>query len=81
MFQSIHEKIAVSGTYHQARFIPQSFVWQHRRYPVEAITLVSNIQDGQHHKRMYSLMASNRLHRVVFDRDRETWMLEEIWYE
>lgn len=81
MFQSIHEKIAVSGTYHQARFIPQSFVWQHRHYPVEAITLISDIKNGQHCKRMYSLMASNRLHRVMFDRDRETWMLEEIWYE
>lgn len=81
MFQRIGEKIIVAGTYKQAAFYPRKFLWNKQTFLVSEITVVTDIRDGMTKKRMYSLLCGKNLYRVVFNRDTETWVLEEIWME
>ncbi len=81
MYQTIHESIAVVGTYAKGAFCPRKFRWNNKVLSVETITLVSDFREGQTRKRMYALLCQGTVYRVLFDRDRETWMLEEVWME
>jgi len=84
MYQRIDEKIAVVGVYQPAsrlKFEPKKFLWLHKTYLVEAITLVNDVKDGGVRKRLYSLVSGGNIYRVCFNRDSEIWQLEEIWYD
>lgn len=81
MFQRIGEKIEVAGVYRQAQFIPKKMKWRNRVYVVKQVTLCTDIKEGLVRKRMYSLMVDTTLYRIVFNRDTEVWMLEELWTE
>lgn len=81
MYQTIHEKILVWGVYRQAQFAPQKFVWRLASYPVDKITLVSDLKEGLVKKRIYSLISRGNMYRLSFNRETEIWFLEEIWCE
>lgn len=81
MFQTIGERIEIAGVYSQGSFIPKKFRWNSRVFPIKTVTLTANIRDGQTKKRMYAVLSGNTLYRLLFNRDSETWTLEEIWVE
>jgi hypothetical protein len=81
MYQTIHEVVAVAGVYTQAKFTPKKFQWRTKSYQVDQITLSSNIKDGGVRFRTYSVMSGGNLYRLLFNRDDETWLLEEVWCE
>jgi hypothetical protein len=81
MYQTIHEKIAVAGIYNQAIFTPKKLKWRNKVLLVQQTTFIANIKDGGTKKRMYSVVCEGMLYRICFDRDAETWMLEEVWYD
>jgi hypothetical protein len=81
MFTEIREPISVAGVYHRQTFIPRKFKWRGQSYSVEQITLQSDTRDGGVRQRLYSVMAKGNLYRLTFDRDHETWLLEEVWCE
>lgn len=81
MCQTIHEKIAVVGVYNRATFSPKKFLWQGRRHVVDEVTLVSDTRDGGVRQRMYAVMSGGNVYRLLFNREEETWFLEEVWCE
>ncbi len=81
MFQRIAEKIEVAGVYKNTEFIPRKFQWRHRVYQIDELTLISDIKDGGIRKRLYSVTSRGNLYRLCFNRDSESWLLEEVWYE
>lgn len=81
MFQTITEKIEVAGVYQKAMFTPKRFLWRHKIYTIQQVTLISDLRDGQVRKRLYSVLALGTLYRLMFNRETEHWTLEEIWYE
>ncbi|HSW90002.1 MAG TPA: hypothetical protein VLH19_03980 [Patescibacteria group bacterium] len=80
-FQTIGEKVIVAGVYTGAKFYPKKFLWQKQTYLIEKITLVTDMHEGQTKKRMYSVTVGSNLYRLVFNRDSEVWVLEEVWSE
>ena len=81
MFQTIGEKIAVAGVYRGGTFTPKKFLWQTRTYSIDVITLVSDTRDGAVRRRIYSVLCGKTLYRLSFNRETESWMLEELWVE
>ena len=81
MFVNVQEKIAVAGVYDKGTFIPRRFKWHTREYKVEEITLSSDIRDGSVKKRVYSVLCQGDLFRICFNRENESWTLEEVWNE
>lgn len=71
----------VSGTYSLGKFIPRKFLWSGKTYPIEEITLTTDIKDGGTKQRMYSVLSAGNVYRLMFNRDLETWILSEVWYE
>lgn len=81
MYQTIHEKVAVAGVYDQGKFWPKKLRWGNQNFPVEQVTFVADTKDGGARWRQYSLVAAGNLYRLAFQRDEETWWLEEVWLE
>jgi len=81
MYQKIGDRILVTGTYTRGGFTPQKFHWQRQTYPIAQITLKSDIRDGGVRKRFYSVVSGANVYRLEFNRDSETWLLEEVWCE
>lgn len=81
MFTPIHESISVAGVFTANGFAPKKFQWKQTTYPIEEITLISNVKNGGIRKRLYSVMSKGNLYRLEFNRENETWILEEIWME
>lgn len=81
MFQTIGEKVAVAGVYSRGAFLPKKIQWGERILVIAEITLITDIKDGLVKKRMYSLLSGKELYRLIFNRDTETWVLEEVWVE
>ncbi len=80
-YQRIHEPIAVAGTYQHHTFTPKKFRWNQRTFAIDTITLTSNIKDGGVKKRLYSVSSGPNIYRLEFNRDTESWWLEEIWID
>ena len=81
MYQTIHETVAVVGTYKDGMFVPRKFKWGERVMPIETITMVNDTRDGIRKKRLYSLVSKGTVFRLEFDRDSEHWLLLELWVE
>lgn len=81
MLEPIGEQIAVAGVYKSSGFEPRYFMWNHTKYDIQKITLISDVKDGNIKKRHYSVLVKNQLFRLLFDRDSEKWTLEEVWVE
>ena len=81
MYQLISEPIDVAGVFTKSTFIPKKFRWNNREYLIEQITLKSDTRDGGVKKRLYSVMVGKELYRLTFNREMETWMLEEVWID
>jgi hypothetical protein len=81
MNQTINEPIEVAGVYKNHHFKPVKFLWRSKTYQVEQITLISELKDGNVRRRLYSIICKGNLYRLLFDRDAESWKLEEIWCE
>lgn len=75
MFTPIEEPILVGGVYTQSSFLPRVFLWRQRKYPVNKITLISDIKDGAVRQRVYSVLSGEVLYRLLFDREKERWQL------
>lgn len=61
--------------------MPMRFLWRQAYYKIAATTLLSDIKEGQCQKRLYSVLVKGNCYRLLFDRDEETWFLEELWYD
>lgn len=81
MYQTISEPIAVLGVYNHGNFVPRKLKWKQRVLKVDQITMCNDLREGQTRKRLYSVVCKGTVYRVLFNRDRETWTLEEIWVE
>lgn len=81
MYQTIGETIKVAGVFGSAKFTPKKFEWRTQIYQISQITLVNDVKDGGIKKRWYSVMAGANLYRLCFNRDNESWSLEEVWCE
>lgn len=81
MYVTIQEPIEVAGVYHHHSFTPKKFKWRHKIYPIDKITLKSDVKSGGVRFRYYSVMSRSQVFRVTFNRDDESWILEELWTE
>ena len=81
MFQKIDERVDVVGSYGKGPFVPKKMRWNGRVFGIEKVTLISEIRDGLVKKRLYSFTSGKDLYRLMFNRETENWMLEEIWVE
>lgn len=81
MYQTIGETIRVIGLYAHQSFVPKKFLWQQKEYPIEKITFVTDMRDGVTRKRRYSVVSGAQAYRLLFNRNEETWVLEELWVE
>lgn len=81
MYQTIGETISVIGVYAGQAFSPKKFLWKGREYRVDHITFITDIRDGTTRKRRYSVTSGSQAYRLLFNRDSETWKLEELWVE
>jgi hypothetical protein len=81
MYQTIHETVRVAGVYDQGKFAPRKFQWKQKTYPIDQITLISNMKNGGVRQRFYSIMSNGNMYRLSFNRDDESWFLEEVWCE
>ena len=81
MYQTIGEAIEVIGVYASQTFTPRKFRWQRQEYPVNSITFVTDLRDGVTRKRRYSVTSGAQSYRLLFNRNEETWVLEELWVE
>lgn len=81
MYQKINQKIWVAGVYKNTSFTPVKFQWGKKQFPIQEITLQSNIKDGQIYKRFYSVISGREVYRLEFNRTSETWYLKEIWVD
>ncbi|MEO8581036.1 MAG: DUF6504 family protein [Patescibacteria group bacterium] len=81
MYQTIDEPIEVAGVYTKSTFIPKKFRWKNREYLIQQVTLKSDTKDGGVRKRLYSVLVGKELYRLTFNRESESWTLEEIWLD
>jgi hypothetical protein len=81
MFHTIGEKVEVAGVYAKGYFTPKKLKWGTKILQIEKVTLVSEIRDGDTKKRIYSFTSGKELYRLLFDRETEVWVLEELWVE
>ncbi len=81
MFQTISERVEVVGSYAKGPFHPRKMKWNGKIFAIETVTLISDIRDGDVKKRLYSFTNGKDLYRLMFNRDTEQWVLEEIWVE
>lgn len=79
MYQTINEPIEVAGVYTRSTFLPKKFRWKNREYLIQEITLKSDAKDGGVRTRLYSVLVAKELYRLKFNRENESWILEEIW--
>lgn len=79
MYQTIDEPIDVAGVYAKSTFTPRKFRWKNKEYLIQEITLKSDTKDGGVRKRLYSVLVGRELYRLTFNRENESWRLEEIW--
>lgn len=81
MYQTISESIDVVGVYTKNTFTPKKFRWKSKEYWINQITLKSDTKDGGIKKRLYSVLVGQDLYRLSFNRENESWTLEEIWID
>jgi hypothetical protein len=81
MYQTINEDIAVVGVYSKSCFIPKKFKWKDRVFPIQEITLFSDVRSGDIRKRLYSVTSGGNVYRLEFNRSSEKWQILEIWIE
>lgn len=81
MYQKINQKIWVAGAYKNSSFQPVKFEWNKRLFPIQEITLQSDLRDGQIQKRFYSVVSGKEVYRLEFNRSSEIWYLREIWVD
>lgn len=81
MYQKIAETIAVVGSYNRHHFIPRKFLWRNREFIIKEITLISDVRDGAVKLRWYSVLVGQEVYRLLFNRDSETWTLDELWID
>ena len=73
--------MAVAGVFRTGRFTPRKFQWGSRVLQVDEVTLVSDLKDGGVRQRRYGVVSGGNLYRLLFNRENEQWILEEIWVE
>ncbi len=81
VYQTIGEKIRVAGVFEGRGFAPKKFEWQSKVYPIQEVTLVNEVKDGGVRQRYYSVMSRGNLYRLIFNREDESWLLDQIWCE
>lgn len=81
MYQRIGETIAVAGVYHPGKFIPKRFQWNQRTFNITQINTSHDFRDGSVRKRQFSVSVGENVYLIQFDRDQETWTLEQLWVE
>lgn len=81
MYQKIHEEIKVAGVYKNHTFLPFKLLWQNRQLKIDEVTLVSDVKDGMVKKRFYSVTVGKDVLRILFNRETETWTIDEIWVD
>jgi hypothetical protein len=83
MYQTIGEKINVVGIYTPGRFSPKKFQWQQRTFVIDQVCAVHDFKDGTVRKRRFSVQTkgNGNVYLLEFNRDLETWTLEQLWVE
>lgn len=81
MYQTIGEEILIIGIYQKGRFTPKKIQWRKNTLVINQICSVHDFKDGAVRKRRFSVMSGTTLYLIEFDRDRETWLLEQVWVE
>ena len=81
MYQTIHEAISVAGVYAHGHFTPKKFQWRHKPFSITEVTSVHDFKDGSVRKRRFAVMAEKTVFLLEFDRDQESWVLEQLWVE
>ncbi len=81
MYQTIGEDISVIGIFERGIFTPKKFKWRGNIFPIDQLCSVHNFKDGAVKKRRFSLMSGTTLYLIEFNRDLETWILQQIWVE
>ncbi|OGY18385.1 MAG: hypothetical protein A2900_04060 [Candidatus Chisholmbacteria bacterium RIFCSPLOWO2_01_FULL_50_28] len=81
MYQTIGETISVLGIFRETSFVPKTFHWHNRAYPIEEITSIHEVKDESIKKRRYAVLSNGNLYLLEYNRTTETWILEQIWME
>jgi hypothetical protein len=81
MYQTIDEPIQVAGVYAQGKFTPKKFQWRQKPFVISQITSVHDFKDGSVRRRKFAVVAQATVFLLEFNREQESWMLEQIWVE
>ncbi len=81
MYQTIDEGISVIGIFERGKFMPKKFKWRDRIFPIDQLCSVHDFKDGAVKKRRFSIQSGPTIYLIEFNRDRETWTLQQIWVE
>lgn len=81
MYQTIGEDISIIGIYKSGHFLPKKMQWRTNIFEIDQICSVHDFKDGAVRKRRFSMMSKHNLYLIEFNRDRETWSLEQVWVE
>ena len=86
MYQTIGEEnqgepISVIGVYTPGHFFPKKIKWREKTLLINQICSAHDFKDGGVKKRRFSLMSEGTVYLIEFNRDLETWHLQQIWVE
>ena len=81
MFTVLNESVSVVAVYAANTLKPRKILWRGVTYPVEKITLVSDLTEGVIKRRIYSIVLRSTLYRLEFNRTTEHWTLLEVYCE
>jgi len=81
MYQTIGENIAIIGIYDHGYFKPKKMQWHKQIFPIDQICSTHDFKDGAVKKRRFSVMSGSTLYLIEFNRDLETWILQQLWVE
>jgi hypothetical protein len=81
MYQRIDETIIVAGVYRPGKFIPKRFQWKQHTFDITTINTSHDFRDGNVRKRQFSVSVGENVYLIEFNRDQETWTLEQLWVE
>ncbi len=79
MYQRMHETIRVAGVFAASNFRPVWFDWQGRKMDIDDITLITDFKQGGIRHKIYSVVVTGDVYRLVYDLKNQDWFVEAVW--
>jgi len=76
--EPIQEPIVVYATHQDGRVFPQSFVWQLRTFPVDAINGQWEDRDGGFKRFHFSIQSADETYYLYLRTEDMVWILDQV---